>query len=156
MNSNQHHHHRSSERESAYLLLVLFPNLEHLLVGEADSVHPLQRVVVRVAQPVRGRVPGGREGLDPPRVGNVRSAAQVDEVAAPVDCGARPVGDLGRYYLLLEGVAREPIEGMLRILLATRAVFFAQKRNNDTWAGTENFIDIFPPHTVCTTLSRRV
>mmetsp|Transcript_8779 Transcript_8779/g.18552 ORF Transcript_8779/g.18552 Transcript_8779/m.18552 type:complete len:735 (+) Transcript_8779:385-2589(+) len=95
------------------LLLVLLPNLQHLLVRERDPVHPLQRVVLRVSQPIRGAVPRGRERLDPAGVGQVRPAAQVDEVAALVHGRAAAVGDLGLDDLLLEGVAGEQAEGLV-------------------------------------------
>ena len=49
---------------TTYLLLILLPDLEHLLVGEADAVHALEAVVVGVAEPVGRRVPRGGEGLD--------------------------------------------------------------------------------------------
>ena len=42
------------------LLLEDLPLLQHLGVGEGDAVDPLERLHVRAALPVRGRVLGGR------------------------------------------------------------------------------------------------
>mmetsp|Transcript_32752 Transcript_32752/g.55219 ORF Transcript_32752/g.55219 Transcript_32752/m.55219 type:complete len:390 (+) Transcript_32752:512-1681(+) len=66
------------------LLLELLPLLEHALVWEGDAIDTLQRVVARLAQPVRGRRLGGGKGLDFARMRQVRPHAQVDEGSAPI------------------------------------------------------------------------
>mmetsp|Transcript_34439 Transcript_34439/g.101217 ORF Transcript_34439/g.101217 Transcript_34439/m.101217 type:complete len:305 (-) Transcript_34439:285-1199(-) len=95
------------------LLLVLLPNLEHLLVGEADAVQPLEGIVLGIAQPVGGRMAGGRKGLDLAGVGDVGSLTEIDEVAALVHGGAAAVGDLGGNDGLLEGIAGEELQGLV-------------------------------------------
>ena len=102
-----------SNANSTHLLLVLLPNLEHLLVGETDAVHSLQRVVVGISQPVGGRVTSGGKGLDLASMGDVRALAQIDEITALVHGGASAVGYLGGNDGLLEGIARKELESLL-------------------------------------------
>ena len=53
--------------------------------GERRTVHPLQHLVVFVAAPVRAGHAGQLERRNPPGRRHVRAAAQVDELALPVE-----------------------------------------------------------------------
>mmetsp|Transcript_6822 Transcript_6822/g.20296 ORF Transcript_6822/g.20296 Transcript_6822/m.20296 type:complete len:421 (+) Transcript_6822:1195-2457(+) len=98
---------RSPTKQKTYLLLILLPNLEHLLVGKTNAVHPLKAVVVGISQPVGRRVPRGRKGLNLAGMNEMRPPAQIDEISALVHRGTGALGDLGPYDLLLERVARD-------------------------------------------------
>jgi len=95
------------------LFLVLFPRFQHFLIWKANPVQSLQRVILGIAQPVGGRMACGRKGLDLARVRQVRSSAQIDEIAAPVDRGAGVVRHLGGDDGLLEGITGEEFQGLL-------------------------------------------
>src|SRR5439155_15461369 len=58
--------------------------IELLLVGPGGAVNALQHLVARIAAPVSPRDLGKLERLELSRGGDVRSAAQVDPIALPV------------------------------------------------------------------------
>src|SRR6185437_4039139 len=60
--------------------------LVHLLFGEeGGSVNPLQLWILLVAEPIGSGKVGNLEGLDAPCGGNVRAAAEVDELAVAIE-----------------------------------------------------------------------
>ena len=71
--------------------LEVFPLLQLLRVRKRNAVNALQAFTVAVTLPVGCRVLGQLERLDLASVAHVRSAAQVDERAAPVNGGGRCV-----------------------------------------------------------------
>mmetsp|Transcript_75896 Transcript_75896/g.164253 ORF Transcript_75896/g.164253 Transcript_75896/m.164253 type:complete len:846 (+) Transcript_75896:181-2718(+) len=91
-------------------LLVL---LHQLVGGEGDAVESLQRVEALVAEPVGSGVLGDLERLRLARVGQMGSAAEVDEVAAAVAARHRVVRHLVGDELHLEGVPAEELQGLL-------------------------------------------
>jgi len=108
--TTQTHAHHRPPNDHIYLFLVFFPNLQHLFVRKTDAVHSLQTVVVRVAQPVCGRVARRCKGFDFSSVRHVRSAAQINQVAAAVDRRAPPVRNLGRQNRNLEGIVGKQLQ----------------------------------------------
>ena len=84
--------------------------LELLGLGEGDAVDALERVVVLVAEEVRGRVLEHVERLDSVRVGNVRPDAEIDHRPAAVDGRRGAVGHLGLDHVLLVLVVVEHLE----------------------------------------------
>ena len=88
----------------SYLFLVLLPDLEHLFVGKADSIHALKGIIVGVSQPICGGMASGGKCLDLSCVCNMRSATQVNQVSAFVDGGTRSIGHLGVQYGHLERI----------------------------------------------------
>mmetsp|Transcript_15283 Transcript_15283/g.38921 ORF Transcript_15283/g.38921 Transcript_15283/m.38921 type:complete len:278 (-) Transcript_15283:291-1124(-) len=95
------------------LRLEVLPLCQLLVVREGDAVHALQRLAVGRAEPIRAGVLGHFEGLHVPRVGHVRTPAQVDQRAAPVHRAALPVRHLGGNDLHLEGVVFEHFQRLL-------------------------------------------
>ena len=95
------------------LLLVLLPDLQHLLVGETDPVHALEWVVVGVPEPASSRVTDGGEGLDLSGVRHVGAATKINEVATLVNSGAGTIGDLRLEDLHLERVVGKELESLL-------------------------------------------
>mmetsp|Transcript_14766 Transcript_14766/g.40378 ORF Transcript_14766/g.40378 Transcript_14766/m.40378 type:complete len:603 (-) Transcript_14766:35-1843(-) len=87
--------------------------LELLGVGEGHAVHALQRVVASLALPVGGRVLHDGECLDLARVGHVRPAAQVHQVAAAVGRADGAVGHLALEHVHLEVVVLEHLERLV-------------------------------------------
>mmetsp|Transcript_11401 Transcript_11401/g.13900 ORF Transcript_11401/g.13900 Transcript_11401/m.13900 type:complete len:405 (-) Transcript_11401:570-1784(-) len=93
--------------------LVFFPNFEHFLVGEGDSVHALQGIVGSLSEPAGGAVAGAGEGLHLAGVLHVRTAAEINEVAAAVHRGAFTVTHLGVEDGKFEGVGRKQFQSFL-------------------------------------------
>lgn len=59
--------------------------VEHRLLGEGDAVNAGEHLVLLVAAPVGSGDRGELDGLDQPRVGQVRSPAEVGECAVGVE-----------------------------------------------------------------------
>ena len=102
---------------------VLF---ELLLRGEGGTVDAGEHGVVGVAAPVGAGRREHFDGRDAPGVGHVRTAAQVDEVAVPVDADGlvfRQVAD----ELDLVGLGGEELQGLLPTDLLPTMNGFAQR-----------------------------
>lgn len=95
-----------------YLFLVLFPNLKHFLIREADAVHSLERVIVGVSQPVGCRVSRSSKSLNFSGICNMWSSTQIDQVATFVNSGASTVWNFGGQDFLLERVVGEKFQGL--------------------------------------------
>lgn len=80
---------------------------EHAGAMSAGGWHTRRPGRRLLAEPERGRGLHDGEGLDLPRVGQVRPSAEVDESARAVDGGHGPVRQLAADDGQLEGVARE-------------------------------------------------
>ena len=73
-----------------------------LLVGEGDTVDTLQRLIVRVAEEVRGRVLGDHHRLDFASMRNVRADAEINHRSAAVYSRGGAVGNFGLNEILFE------------------------------------------------------
>lgn len=97
----------------SYLFLILFPNLEHFLVGKADPVQSLQTVVFSVPEPIGGGMSGSAESFDFARVRQMRSTAQVNQITALVHGGASVIRHLGPQNLHLERIVGKQLKAFL-------------------------------------------
>lgn len=70
-------------------------------------------VVALLSEPLSGAVTSQAESLHPPSVGEVRAAAQIDQVATPVNRGARSIGHLRLDDLAFEGIVLEQLGSLL-------------------------------------------
>ena len=102
-----------SRRGGTHLFLVLLPSFQHLFIGETDTVNALQTVVVRIAEPIRGRVPRRSKSFDLSRVRHVRSTAQINQIAATINCGALTVWHFGRNNGNFERIVGKQLESFL-------------------------------------------
>ena len=88
--------------------------LELLLVRPGGAVDPLQHLVARIATPVSPRHLGELEGLELARRRHVRSAAQVDPVALPVEADLFLAGNSSDDLRLVElAQALEVLHGLI-------------------------------------------
>jgi hypothetical protein len=69
---------------STYLFLIFLPHLQHFLIGKTNAVHALEAIIFRISQPVGRRVSGRGKGLDLAGMRHVRTATQVNQIAATV------------------------------------------------------------------------
>ena len=72
------------------------------LVGEGDTVDTLQRLIVRVAEEVRGRVLGDHHRLDFAGMGDVRANTEINHRSAAVYSRGGAVGNFGLNEILFE------------------------------------------------------
>ena len=78
-----------------YLFLIFLPHFQLFLVGETDTIHALQTVIVRVPEPVGGRVSSRRKGPDLSRVRYMGTTTQVNQITASVHRGTSAIGNFG-------------------------------------------------------------
>ena len=94
------------------LLHLLLPLLQLLGVGEGDSVHTLEGVVLSVTQPVAGAVLHHGEALDERGVGEMRTHTEINQGATAVHAGHGIISHLAGDNLELEGVVLEELESL--------------------------------------------
>jgi hypothetical protein len=93
-----------------YLFLILLPYFQHFLVGETDTVHSLQSVVVCVSEPVGSRMARCCKRLDFPGVNYVRSPTEINQVTTSIHSSATIIGDFCFQDRLLERIVRKEFE----------------------------------------------
>mmetsp|Transcript_32132 Transcript_32132/g.52974 ORF Transcript_32132/g.52974 Transcript_32132/m.52974 type:complete len:231 (+) Transcript_32132:207-899(+) len=92
------------------LFLEFLVLLQELVVGKGDAVQTLQRVQILISQPIGRRILRDHEGLGPVRVGQVRPAAEIHQVATAIATRLCSIGYLVRDQLHLEGILLEKLQ----------------------------------------------
>lgn len=93
-----------------HLLLVLLPNLQHLLIWETNSIHSLQRIIISISKPCRRTMSGSSKSLNSSSVRNMRTSTKINKISALVYSGACSIRNLGLDDLLLEWVSSKELK----------------------------------------------